>query len=114
MATKAERAKYEEERKHDAKKPKKKAAAKKSRMSPRTDEAGAPAHDNARAGRKSTVAKEEHAAGERPARKSTRKSANRAKADSNLVLRAERAARSPDTRARKAKAKATKARGKKK
>lgn len=40
----------------------------------------------------------------RPSRKSTRKSANRAKPDSNLHRRAIRLARAPEERARKAKA----------
>lgn len=44
----------------------------------------------------------------RPSRKSTRASANRAKADTNLTLRAERRESSPDNRYREAKGKATK------
>jgi hypothetical protein len=62
------------------------------------------------AGRKATVALEESAA--RPSRKSTRSSANRAKADANFNLREEARGTSPDTRYRKARAKSARVRGK--
>lgn len=110
MSTRAEQAKTEEQRKKSAAK-RKSAPKKSSRMNARADESGAPANENVRAGEKATVAKEEVAAGERPSRKSTRASKNRGKADTNLVLRAERAARSPENRARKANVKNKKARG---
>ncbi|MBI2394519.1 MAG: hypothetical protein HYV09_33425 [Deltaproteobacteria bacterium] len=64
------------------------------------------------ADRKATVVQEEHSPSARPSRKSTRKASNRLTSDQNLVLRAEREARSPKRRARNAAAKATKVRGK--
>lgn len=53
----------------------------------------------------------EDSARARPSRKSTRKSANRIKPDSQLARRAKRAARSPKARAQRARARTTKARG---
>ncbi len=57
-----------------------------------------------RAARKASFALEDSTTG-RPSRKSTRKSANRAKPDSNLKRRQTRATRSPEARAAKSKAK---------
>ncbi|HEY1954327.1 MAG TPA: hypothetical protein VGH28_01915 [Polyangiaceae bacterium] len=54
-------------------------------------------HQNAHAAKKATYALEQHS------RRSSRKSANHARSDSNLMLRAERAKRSPDARARSGK-----------
>jgi hypothetical protein len=62
------------------------------------------------AGRKASYALEPKRAG-RPSRKSTRKSANRSKPDTNLTLREGRTKGSPEARARKANAKQVKARG---
>lgn len=64
------------------------------------------------ANRKATVVQEEHAPSARPSRKSTRKASNRLTSDQNLVMRAEREARSPKRRARNAAVKATKVHGK--
>ncbi len=83
---------------HPSKKSKKKAAAhaaKKSRVKRKLK-----AHDNARAGKKATVALEPKKAGARPSRKSTRASANRAKYDSAIEIRSEHAKATPTSRYR--------------
>ncbi|WP_146646336.1 hypothetical protein [Labilithrix luteola] len=59
-------------------------------------------HDDARVAKKASYALEVSAKGKRPSRKSTRKSANHIKADTNLVLRSGRATRTPEARARRA------------
>jgi hypothetical protein len=103
MATKADKVHAEE-----IKKPvKAKKARKLAQRKPKHSEA-----EPIAAGKKATVAKEETAKGKRPSRKSTRKSANRGKSDSNLTLRSERAKNAPTARAREAKGKAVKTRGK--
>lgn len=65
------------------------------------------AHENKHAGKKASYALEAQATEGAPSRKSTRASANRAKPDTNLTLREERRKTSPETRFRKAKARAT-------
>ena len=93
MATRAEQFRYNEERRpKDAteKSPNKRS----SRMSQRTKKNAAP-RDNQRAGAKATYAKELPSASGRKSRKSTRKSANRAKADANLNRREAGAKGSP-------------------
>ena len=63
-------------------------------------------HESKAAGEKASYAQEPAPAkGKRPSRKSTRKSANRAKADTNLTLRASRAKRAPTEQARASKRK---------
>ena len=94
MATRSEQYRAETQR-HPSKQSKKKAsehAAKKSRVKRK-----AKAHENVRAGKKATVALESGS------RKSTRKSANRSKYDTNIVLRSERATKSPEARYRRKK-----------
>lgn len=102
MATKSEKVHAEEQRHGPTPKARKRAAAKK----PRADKLGAP-HENKKAGRKASYAAEAPPKTGRPSRKSTRKSANRSKPDSNLNLREERKKTAPDARFRKARAKAT-------
>jgi len=63
---------------------------------------GSTARRNTRGRAPSATVMLEDSAQDRPSRKSTRKSANRAKADNNLRLRAVSKARAPSTRARKA------------
>lgn len=104
MATKAQQAHAEAEKKGPNPKRVKKASQKKT--------AKKAANPNKAAGKKATFAKETTAPGKRPSRKSTRSSANRAKPDTNLVLRSERAKRAPEDAARSTKARATRPRGK--
>src|SRR5262245_30723843 len=70
-------------------------------------------HPKTRVEAQATYAREEQAPGSkhRASRKSSRASANRAKPDSNLVLRAARAKGSPESRYRKGRAKAARVRG---
>ncbi len=63
------------------------------------------------AAKKATYALEQTIAGTRPSRKSSRKSANRAKADSGLNLAEALSKDSPESRFRKARARATRVRG---
>jgi hypothetical protein len=58
------------------------------------------AHENVHAAHKATVALEPRPATGRPSRKSSRKSANRAKFDANVELRGERAKVTPSSRYR--------------
>lgn len=106
MATKAEQVRAENEKKGVNPKRAKKAAQKKPA---KTNDV---AKESKATGKKATVAKETTAPGKRPSRKSTRSSANRAKPDTNLILRQERAKRAPTATARSEKAKASRARGK--
>ena len=99
MATRAQQARSQWERK-GARKTKKVKRAKGRHTEP------------VRAGRKATFARENPSAEGRPSRKSTRAGKNRLKADTNFNLREERAGRSPDTRARKAGAQKKRPRGK--
>ena len=105
MATRGEDFRAEEQRK--AQKPKKKAKAK------HTHKKSEPIlKKEGRIGKKVSYAEETTpAAGEPPSRKSTRKSANRAKPDSQLNRREEMRKTSPDARARKSRANGTKVRG---
>lgn len=120
MATKAERFRAELERSG----PKKAPRPKHPRRSPPADTslpgvgadarragAGSSAARSAstRAGNKASVALEDSAG--TPSRKSTRRGANRVKAASNLTRRTKREARSPESRAVAASAKATRVRG---
>lgn len=101
MATKADQARAGAQKKGPSKKKAKKVAQRKPRK----------AHaEPIAAGRKATVAKEQ-TKGKRPSRKSTRASANRAKADSALEIRSELAKNAPTERARSDERKGTKVRG---
>ena len=106
MATKAEKVHAEEQKHGLTPRAKKRAKAKK------TPAQKAAPHENKHAGAKASYALEAPSKTGRASRKSTRKSANRAKPDTNLTLREERRKRSPDTRARKAKARVSRVRGK--
>lgn len=99
MATRAEQYRMMEQRK--VPKPKRPGRAGKPAAGKRATKA---------AGKKATYALEAPREG-RPSRKSTRKSANRSKPDTNLTLRAARAKGSPEAKARKARARAVKVRG---
>jgi hypothetical protein len=97
MPTRSEQFRANEQR-HASKKSKKKAtehATKKSRVKRK-----AKAHENVRAGKKATFALEPKKPGARPSRKSSRKSANRAKFDTNIELRGERTKATPTARYR--------------
>lgn len=102
MATRAEQAHDETQRAQAKAKRTKKAAAKKA---PR-------AKGRTHLSKKATVALEAPRPG-RPSRKSTRKSANRSKTDSNFNLRESMTKGSPEARARRSKVRASKARGSK-
>lgn len=106
MATRAEQYRAEEER-GNRKAPKRKAQA---------DKPGVAPQDRTRArkrvAKKATYALEESTGGARPSRKSTRKSANRAKPDAALTRREAGQKGSPESRYAKTRARATKARGK--
>jgi hypothetical protein len=65
------------------------------------DARGRKSAPNRRAGRKATYALERRTANARPSRKSTRKSANRSKPDTNFELRRERKTNSPEARHRR-------------
>ncbi len=68
-------------------------------------------HLSIRAGKKATYVLEDQPAGQRPPRKSTRRAANRMKADTNLNLRETRLKTAPKARSRNAKARSTRVRG---
>ena len=106
MATKAEAQHAEDIRHGMTPKARKRAKATKPRREKLTV-----AHAAKRAGRKASYAKEVPAKNGKTSRKSTRKSANRAKPDTNLTLRQERRNRSPETRARRAIARRSRVRG---
>jgi hypothetical protein len=89
MATRSEQYRSARERTHTPNK-----AAKKRTQRHRAHDT----HVNRRAARKATYALEPRVAGKRPSRKSTRKSANRSKPDTNINLRSERRQRSPRMR----------------
>jgi len=106
MATKAEQFRYREQR--DPKKKKKDSGhhvTRADRMSKRVAADGTPVHENVRAGKKASVRKE------KGTRKSTRKAKKGQREDVNLELRTERAQRSPEVRARRARARAARPRG---
>ena len=107
MATKAEQARVLAEResseKHRAKREAKRArAARKPRPK---------SHESSHAGKKATYAFEEHTAEARPSRKSSRKGANRLKADANLNFREELTKGSTEARAVRGEAKGRRVRG---
>jgi len=104
MATKAEQARSDEQRKHGE-------GRHKSHVSKKKPKKAAWSHDKAHAASKATRALEESAAGQRPSRESTRGSANRDKADSALNITEENRKGSPQNRARKSRAKGVKVRG---
>jgi hypothetical protein len=113
MATKSE--KHRAEELHDAtvknakaKPARRKLAQKKRAKTSRTTGT----QGSKRAEKKATFALELAVGGARPSRKSTRASAHHVRSDTNLNLREERKVRSPDSRFRRAKAKATRVRGK--
>ena len=106
MATKAERVHAEEQKHGPTPKAKKRAKAKKTRA----EKLSTP-HDNVHAAEKASYAREAPAADGKKTRKSSRSSANRAKPDTNLNLREQRAKASPEARFRKAKARASRVRG---
>ena len=102
MATKAERARSEEQRARRV--PKAPAVKKK----PKKDQWS---HESAHAGAKATHAFEETAPGKRPSRESTRGSANRAKNDTAFNLTQQLKKNAPANRARKSRRVAGKVRG---
>jgi hypothetical protein len=106
MSTKAESLHAEGQRHGLTPKARKRAKARKTRA----EKLGAP-HETEHAGKKASYALEVPSKDGRASRKSTRSSANRAKADSNLNLREERRKGSPENRARKAQARAGRVRG---
>jgi hypothetical protein len=106
MPTRGEQFRYDQERKN------KKAGAK--RASKQSHKKGKEVRSTTgRVGKKATYADEELklTTGARPSRKSSRKSANRSKADSNLNLREERQKASPESTFRKSRAKSSRVRG---
>lgn len=107
MSTKAEQFRYQDERDPNkkSKKDDRPHVTRSSRMSKRTSAAGAPLHENVRAAAKATTRKE------KGTRKSTRKAKKGLRAGTNLERKVERKQRAPQTSARRAKAKATRARG---
>lgn len=106
MATKAE-SQHAEDIRHGVT-PK---ARKRAKATKRRGEKLAVVHPTKRAGQKATYAQEAPAKTGKVSRKSTRKSANRSKPDTNLTLRQERRTRSPTTRARRATARKSRVRG---
>jgi len=111
MATKAEEYRSSQQRKGPKAKTRKRHASKVARQT----KMSAP-HERRAAGRKASYAAEGPSVEDRttarksPSRKSTRKAANRAKADTNLTLREGRTKGSPTNRARKSRAKTSRAR----
>jgi len=105
MATRAERYRASVERER------KKSPGRKRRVSVRKPKKSAWAHEKHHAGVKATHAYEPTAPGTRPSRESTRGSANRAKPDSGYEITQETRFGAPESRARKARAKATRVRG---
>jgi hypothetical protein len=103
MATRAEQFRSEENvRAHGRKQPRKKQRKpKKADWSPESKHAGV----------KATRALEAAPRGKRPSRESTRSSANRAKPDAAMNLTEEKTRGSPENRAVRSRAKATKVRG---
>ncbi len=99
MSTRAEKFRAETERAQSAKKPKKRSTRSKPGSKPSLR-----SRVRKCAGEKASYAIEESKVGTRPARKSTRKSANRSKPDTNLNLREGRAKGSPEAKHDKAKA----------
>lgn len=106
MATRAESHHAEEQRRGPTPKARKRAKAKKTRA----QKLGS-THPATHAAAKASYALEAPSKKGRVSRKSTRASANRAKPDSNLVLREERRKGSPENRSRKARARSRRVRG---
>jgi hypothetical protein len=116
MATRAEQLKAEQQKKGPKPKVQKKLAAKKAKGEHKKERIakGEPHNAGAKAGKGATAALEpKPAAKKRPSRKSTRKSANRGRQDSNQILHAENATNASSTRASLAKVKAKRVRGSK-
>src|SRR4051794_503680 len=105
MATRAELAREEEERKRSAAKRRAAAKAAKARAAK-----APPAREKTHKETKATYAVEPPHEG-KPSRKSTRKSANRSKSDTNFNLRESLQKGSPEARARRSRAKAVRTRG---
>lgn len=103
MATKAERFRAAEERRHPEGTGASRASGKKSKKANF-------GRDKAHARAKATHALEPTGAGSRPSRKSTRGSANRAKSDAAFNLTEQHRKGSPEARARRTRAKAVKVR----
>lgn len=97
MATRAERARAEAQRKHRQQKTKERAR-------------GADSRRKVRTGKKATYALEAPRKG-RPSRKSTRKAANRSKPDTGFNLTEAKRKGSPEARARRARAQGLRPRG---
>jgi len=93
MATRAEKFRAAEERK-----PKRRAKKGPTGAHVAHDARGRKTSPNRRAGRKATYALERRTPGARPSRKSTRRSANRSKPDSNLERTRERKLNAPEAR----------------
>jgi hypothetical protein len=108
MATRSEQAHAEEQRKNGSSKSRTRAGRSKPGAPP-----GTRTRAKKHAGRKATYALEatEAPEGGRPSRKSTRKSANRAKADAGLTGREQLVKGSPENRYAKGKSRATRVRG---
>lgn len=104
MATRSEQHHAEEQRRGGANKTRAKRS--KPGVAPKNRSRAKP-----HAARKATYALEHTASGQRPSRKSSRKSANRAKADSGLTLTDALRKGSPASRFRKAQARASRVRG---
>jgi hypothetical protein len=99
MSTRSENARSEQQRKSSSTKRAKKAKSNGANGAHGAHDAGGQQHHaNAKSARKATYALETHTPGKRPSRKSTRKSANRSKPDTNLELRAQRKKNSPEGR----------------
>lgn len=105
MATRAEKAKSKEQRHGPTPKAIKRAAARKTPVEAHTE------HVPKKAGRKASYAREEASDSGTHSRKSTRGSANRSKADTNLTLREQRTKGSAKNRYRKDAAKKIRVRG---
>jgi hypothetical protein len=97
MATKAEARRAQDERHGPSPKARKRAQAKKTRA-----DKLAVVHESKRAGKKASYAREVPSKTGSVSRKSTRRSKNRSKPDSNLTLRQERRTRAPSARAERA------------
>jgi hypothetical protein len=103
MATKAEKARSEEQRSHRAGRP--------ARVAKEKPKKSAWSRDKAHAGSKATHALEETAPGKRPSRESTRGGANRTKADSARNVTEQVRKGAPTNRARKSRVRASRVRG---
>jgi hypothetical protein len=100
MATRSEQFHANEQRRGETPDDQRRRAARSKPGVPLTERSRAKKH----AEKKATYALEETAAGAQPSRKSTRKSANRAKPDTNLTLRESLQKGSPEARYRRASA----------